>query len=234
MKKKFFSLCIVGMMGLALVGCGGPKETDKKYPFFNDMQIVKVNKEEKLSLKLDEEEVKEKINEKLNEFENVAKEGTSKNFEVLENPADNIDGTEIYSTTWQNYSDLMGIKFGDSQGILGFTIKDDENNNKTIIYSVGLFSIYQTTEYDINKHDAIVAEINWLNTQGFNINIEEIESKLNDMITRANNGETVDNEVIKLDEEGTEMIMNLINTGNKIYNVGFIINGYNVYLNNDK
>ena len=85
MKKKFFSLCIVGMMGLALVGCGGPKETDKKYPFFNDMQIVKVNKEEKLSLKLDEEEVKEKINEKLNEFENVAKEGTSKNFEVLEN-----------------------------------------------------------------------------------------------------------------------------------------------------
>ena len=34
------------MMGLALVGCGGPKETDKKYPFFNDMQIVKVNKEE--------------------------------------------------------------------------------------------------------------------------------------------------------------------------------------------
>ena len=128
----------------------------------------------------------------------------------------------------------MGIKFGDSQGILGFTIKDDENNNKTIIYSVGLFSIYQTTEYDINKHDAIVAEINWLNTQGFNINIEEIESKLNDMITRANNGETVDNEVIKLDEEGTEMIMNLINTGNKIYNVGFIINGYNVYLNNDK
>ena len=128
----------------------------------------------------------------------------------------------------------MGIKFGDSQGILGFTIKDDENNNKTIIYSVGLFSIYQTTEYDINKHDAIVAEINWLNTQGFNINIEEIESKLNDMITRANNGETVDNEVIKLDEEGTEMIINLINTGNKIYNAGFIINGYTVYLNNDK
>jgi len=126
----------------------------------------------------------------------------------------------------------MGLKVGDSQGVLAFTVKDDANSDKkTIMFTIGLASMYQTKEYDIDKHDAIIAEVNWLNTQGFNINIEEIETKLNDMLTRANNGEQIENEVIKLDEDGTEMTINLVKSGNGIYNAGFIINGYSVYLN---
>lgn len=232
MKRKVFSLFIVGVMAFGLIGCGGPKETDKKYPFFNEMQIIKVNDEEKLSLKINEGEVKEKINGLLNEFESAAKEGTTKNFEVIDNPVGEVDGTEVYSTTWQNYSNLMGLKLGDSQGVLAFTVKDDANSDKkTIMFTIGLASMYQTKEYDIDKHDAIIAEVNWLNTQGFNINIEEIETKLNDMLTRANNGEQIENEVIKLDEDGTEMTINLVKSGDGVYNAGFIINGYSVYLN---
>lgn len=237
MKRKVFILFIIGVMALGLVGCGGPKETDKKYPFFNEMQIVKINDEEKLSLKINEEETKEKISELLSDFESAAKEGTTKNFEKIDMPINNVEGTDVYSTTWQNYSNLMGFKFGDSQGILGFTVKEDPNSdknsyNKTIMFTVGLVSMYQTKDYDINKHDAIVAEVNWLNTQGFNISIEEIDSKLKDMLNRANNGEVVENEVIKLDEDGTEMTINLVKAGDKVYNAGFIINGYTVYLNN--
>ena len=38
MKRKVCSLFIVGVMTFGLIGCGGPKETDKKYPFFNEMK----------------------------------------------------------------------------------------------------------------------------------------------------------------------------------------------------
>ena len=230
MKRKILSLCLVGILSLGLIGCGGPKKTDKEYPFFNEMQIIKVNKEEKLSLKITEEEAREKINGLLSEFENAANEGTTMKFERLGNSIDGLEEKDPYAVYWQDYWEIMGFRLENSQGALLFRIIEDEDSDrKKLDYSIALVSMLQTKECDNEKYGAINAEIDWLNTQGFNLNLEEIKEKINNMLTKANNGEEVESEIIKLDEDGTELEIVLVNLGEQVYNVGLTINGYEVY-----
>lgn len=242
MKKKILGLVLTGVMAIGLIGCGGIKETDKKYPFFKDMQIIKVDKDtEGLSLKLNEEDVKTKINELLNEFETAAKEGTTKKFGLVDMPIVNNEGIESYSINWENYQEIADFKLGDSQGMLGITIKNDEKveGRKTINYTIGLANQYVGKEYTFDTRDATKAQIEWLNTQGFNIDIEELEKNIKDKLVRSNKGEIVEKEIINLDEDGTKMEIQLIPNGGKksmtltqqLYTVGIVINGYDVYLN---